>query len=376
MNIPKILNVGYQNRRGTYTEKLAYVVYTDAKGVLRKETSWEGWCDKEIPKDTFDNVPTEGFVLNKGVGGGRGWDGRNEYIRVYDPRDFEFEISVANLLFILQECSSIKGKGLEGEFVYAWDRADLVLLPCCSKEHEECTEFTKNQATKVTKKDMTEGCTYQMRDMTNVMYMGRHPWFSKEYNWNHDNGKSSYLKPCGKKHIFLNLDSENKDPDYIVEAGFTRLAKKTSDEAISDYADAYETMVNSVHCLLPKTVVFEREIVKEKELDYYGRHLFVKEDDKYRSVYIIKSRRYYYHSSHNQQIVIAKSKHSFTPPQVKDGNVKIDTVSFNHYNDDPRNTYHDKDIELVTSMNKLDEKEFFKASMINEKGAKFDLMPK
>jgi hypothetical protein len=41
-----------------------------------------------------------------------GWNARNEYIRVYDPRDFEFEISVSNLLFILRECNCNKGKGL------------------------------------------------------------------------------------------------------------------------------------------------------------------------------------------------------------------------------------------------------------------------
>jgi hypothetical protein len=50
-------------------------------------------------------------------------------VRVYDPRNFEFEISVANLLYILEETSSLKGKGLEGEFVYAWEGKELVLLP-------------------------------------------------------------------------------------------------------------------------------------------------------------------------------------------------------------------------------------------------------
>jgi hypothetical protein len=35
------------------------------------------------------------------------------------PRGFEFEISIPNLLYILQECNSTKG--LDGEFVYAWD---------------------------------------------------------------------------------------------------------------------------------------------------------------------------------------------------------------------------------------------------------------
>jgi hypothetical protein len=34
--------------RGTYTGKLAYVIYFDNKGVLRKKKSWEGWRDKKI----------------------------------------------------------------------------------------------------------------------------------------------------------------------------------------------------------------------------------------------------------------------------------------------------------------------------------------
>ena len=63
--IPKRINVGYQNRLDTYTGKLAYVIYYDEKGTLRKETSWNGWRDKDIPNTEFDNVPTEGFVFNK-----------------------------------------------------------------------------------------------------------------------------------------------------------------------------------------------------------------------------------------------------------------------------------------------------------------------
>jgi hypothetical protein len=127
MIIPKTITVGFQNRSDTYTGKLGYVVYTDAKGVLRKESSWNHWRDKKIDSQTFDNVPTSGFVINKKVGETRyGWNPRMAWVRIYDPRGFEFEISVANLLFILEECTSTKGKGLEGEFVYSWDKADLV----------------------------------------------------------------------------------------------------------------------------------------------------------------------------------------------------------------------------------------------------------
>lgn len=64
-----------------------------------------------------------------------GGNARNEYIRVFDPRGFEFEISVANLLFILQECTSTRGKGLEGEFVYCWSGTEMTLLPVDSAEY-------------------------------------------------------------------------------------------------------------------------------------------------------------------------------------------------------------------------------------------------
>lgn len=127
--IPKKINVGYQNRSGTYTGKLAYIIYYDEKGVLRKERSWNGWRDEDIPNDEFDNEPTEGFVLNKKAGDySTGWDHRQAYCRVYDPRGFEFEITIENLLYILANANCYKGKGLEGEFVYGWSGKDLVLI--------------------------------------------------------------------------------------------------------------------------------------------------------------------------------------------------------------------------------------------------------
>ena len=60
--IPKTINVGYQDRLGTYTGKLAYVIYYDEKGKLRKETSWNGWRDKNIPNNEYDNIPQVGIT--------------------------------------------------------------------------------------------------------------------------------------------------------------------------------------------------------------------------------------------------------------------------------------------------------------------------
>ena len=359
MNIPKVINVGYQKRGGTYTGKLAYVVYTDDKGKLRKEKSWTGWCDDKIKKDEFKNEPMEGFVLNKGVGGQResyGWNARNEYIRVYDPRDFEFEISVANLLFILQECSSIKGKGLEGEFVYAWDRADLVLLPCCSQEYQECVKYTENQIAKVTKDQMVEGCTYQMRNMTNVMYLGRHTWFSKEHNWS--GGTRYCLKPCDKRHIFLDLNSTKQVQNYVVEKGFTKIAKRISDEASPDYANAYEKMQNSVHCLIPTKIIFTKIKIKKEA---YNENAFIKKDDEYYSACVCKK----YYGGGDYEFKIANQP--FVIPEIKSGSVDVGKSNILSYND--RTCTSD-----TKSFIQLQNMEFYKICLVNEKGASYDLM--
>lgn len=165
--IPKTINIGYQNREGTYTGKLAYIIYYDEKGKLRKETSWNGWRDQDIPNEEFENVPTEGFVLNKKVGDcSTGWDHRQAYCRVYDPRNFEFEITIENLLYILENTNSIKGKGLEGEFVYGWSGKDLILIPVESPDYKEIQEYNsivyRNESIKA--KDLIIGATYLTKD--------------------------------------------------------------------------------------------------------------------------------------------------------------------------------------------------------------------
>ena len=106
----------------------------------------------------FDNIPIEGFVLNKKAGGTKnGWNARQTYCRVYDPRGFEIELSIPNLLYILENTNSIKGKGLEGKFVYGWDSKNLVLIPENSPEYKDMVEFSDMQNTNIKKSELILG---------------------------------------------------------------------------------------------------------------------------------------------------------------------------------------------------------------------------
>ncbi len=258
LSIPKVLKVGYQKRSETYTGKLAYVTQIDEKGKHRCENSWNGWRDNKIEPDDFDNEPTSGFVLNKKAGDYRGgWNGRQAWMRIYDPRGFEFEISINNLVFILEECSSIKGKGLEGEFVYSWDGKDLVLLPTSSQEYIESSKFTGLKTKKITKKEMTEGCLYLNKDNDKVMYLGRHDFI--DYSWN------SYKKV--KKHVYKYMEEESGS--YWIQPGFTKLAVKLTEDPVESYADTYEEFIKSKHYDGPSKVTKKRVKFDPKK-DYTG----------------------------------------------------------------------------------------------------------
>lgn len=181
--IPKRINVGFREREDTYTGKLAYVIYYDQKNKLRKEVSWNSWRDKEIPNQEFENIPTEGFVLNKKAGGyATRWSFRQAYSRVYDPRGFEFEITIENLLYILENTNSIKGKGLEGEFVYGWSGGELILIPTASPDYKDLISYNSLLHTKssVQSKELVIGATYLTKANESVIYMGKFPWWKQE----------------------------------------------------------------------------------------------------------------------------------------------------------------------------------------------------
>lgn len=249
LNIPRELRVGYQKRENTYSGKLAYVTYLDKKNKIAKHTSWEHWRTKELGIGEFENKPTEGFVLNKRVGGYKsGWNYRETKCRVYDPRGFEIEITLENLLFILQECTSTKGKGLEGEFVYAWEGPELILLPVCSEDYRLSTEL-QDRKEKIMVRDLKLGAAYKSKEYPYLIYIGKMEW----YLWEEKEDKNAYSpnrwsKPTYEQIRLVKMstfvDVENKKfvgykttdkLDYLIEEHAI-----TADD-IATYVENYKT---------------------------------------------------------------------------------------------------------------------------------------
>lgn len=245
--IPKRINVGYQERSDTYTGKLAYVIYFDEKGVLRKQKSWDEWRDEDIPNVEFDNVPTEGFVLNKRIGGSSGgWDQRQAYCRVYDPRGFEFEITIDNLLYILENTSSIKGKGLEGTFVYGWSGTELILIPTSSPDYKTFVEYSENvsNAENIRAKDLVLGARYLMKNGDEVVYMGK-----RDYGYEiKENPDIDFFEWCdgGQRFWFA---KKNLYGGYKFEQLKTiskgKIIKCLDANTTLEYSEIYENMIKN-----------------------------------------------------------------------------------------------------------------------------------
>jgi hypothetical protein len=310
MQIPKKLKVGYQNRSDTYTGKLAYVIYYDEKGELRKVKSWSDWCDKKCGENEYENVPTSGFVLNKKVGDYKSdWNHRMAHIRVYDPRGFEFEITVENLLYILQECTSVKGKGLDGEFVYAWDKKDLVLLPVSSQEYVSCAEFTAGLSKKVSKSDMKEGCVYITKKQEHVIYLGKQQWFEGNYYFPRENkeiGVAYKFEDKGTRHVFAFIgEDESKFHKWFCDTGFTKISSKVSDVISTEYAEKFEEFKNSFQGSGVKFPDFKPNNEKTERI-YGNLRVIVMLDKEFFEVNLFSKSSYWY-GQHDETIKLNRT---------------------------------------------------------------------
>jgi len=233
--VPERIKVGYQNRKGTYTGRLAYVIYYDQTGKLRKEKSWQSWRHKDIEPDEFENVPMAGLVLNKKAGGGQShWNTRQTYCRVHDPRGFEIEITVPNLLWILENTDCTRGKGLEGEFVYGWDGTELLLVPTTSPDYKEIKEASAilNTGTWLKGKDLTPGAVYLTNKNERLIYLGRFEF----YPYSRWEMKSEGSK--GKRHFFTREDEFR----LVVLSSLTRKVLREVGDPVFNYAELMDRL--------------------------------------------------------------------------------------------------------------------------------------
>lgn len=250
--IPKKLKIGFQTRSGTFTGKLAYVIYYDEKGKLRKEQSWEGWRDKSIEPIELDNTALTGFVLNKGIQRHNydHWGSGRSVIRVHHPEGFEFEISVDNLVGILMH-SDVSKRDILEKCVFAWSGTDLVLLPVNSEAYEQSVAYTNKQGAKVSAKSLVLGRRYSLKKSASILtYIGYYECFefdkvygepqrlSVSYPYRSFSPSTQLQHARGKKHVF-------HDGSRFVTPSMSALSGEVADDIADNFAELVDEFLSN-----------------------------------------------------------------------------------------------------------------------------------
>ena len=255
--IPQKLKVGFRKREDTFNGKLAYVIYIDSQGKLRKEKSWNSWRDKEIDVVDLDNIPISGFMLNKGHTryAWSSFGSNRTVIRIHDPRGIEFEITPENLVGLLMhtDCSR---REIQDKLIYAWDGTELVLLPTSSIEYKDATKYTNLQGLKVSAKDLKLGATYLTKKQKVVIYLGR--FFDYEWHYKYNNNSYNRERTGKKYHMFVSEDLSNFFPIKSISG---TLAKCINSVCIDDYAN----LVDKYYADIRSSTIVEYKILPKPQ---------------------------------------------------------------------------------------------------------------
>lgn len=244
--IPKKLRVGFQERHDTYTGKLSYIIYYDLDGNIKREKSWSGWCDSRLGSLEIDNTPQRGFIINKDVQRYGHFGSGRSIVRIYDPRDFEFEIGVDNLIAILMH-SDVSKRDIAEECVFAWggNGATLVLLPINSTEYQDAIEYTKRSSTVLDVSHLVPGQYYTKRKDNGVLlYMGYYPWMDEAYSYEIGDYR---LVSKGKKHIFWDPTANTQYYSSFVAFNPAQLSAPTDDPIDEKFSTILEKLQQSKH---------------------------------------------------------------------------------------------------------------------------------
>jgi len=121
-------------------------------GTPHRRYSWKKVEGKDYKfNENMLNDPQLGFHITKSISRSGGWSGNNKLIRIFDPRGFELEISVDNLVKLMSMTTFIDGE-CQTECVWGRDGSRNVLLPVNSQLYTDAvanTTYSDNKGIKL-----------------------------------------------------------------------------------------------------------------------------------------------------------------------------------------------------------------------------------
>lgn len=252
--IPTEIHVGFQYSNKKYNHEsrkyelvdeslLGFATYIDAKGVFRKEHSWEEWRDKEISVKKLENKPLNNFSIGNVKKRSTDWFGSGRHVwRVLDPRGFELEITSENLQAIIDQCDISSGV-IDGELIWVWSPAGkMALIPVESEDYKSATEFTKiTKAKAISKKDYGS-CDMVMTSKGDVVqFIGE--YFVLQANSTYKNSESVSTLKYIKRAIVRRADNFEYYPGFKVVEVINKLSLVDNTKLYEEHLNIFNNVL-------------------------------------------------------------------------------------------------------------------------------------
>ncbi len=223
IKIPKTVYVGFQGRRTQDEVPLGFMTpYEDNAAGQKRRDSVDNWAkghsyyggasQKTFNSVIMENEPMIGFKIGRAIRRTGGWNGSGaSYVRIEDPRGFELEITIENLVMCMGDTIIHDGE-LAQECVWGRDGGRNILLPTNSEPYRHSLDTAERVAAVLSLKDVKPGDEITLLTGEKGLYLGGMYALSRtqESDYENDRTVTSLAVDSKKRYVLREVGEDGK----------------------------------------------------------------------------------------------------------------------------------------------------------------------
>lgn len=299
IKIPEKVYVGFQGRRWQDEVPLGFMTpYTDDKAGEKRRATVDKWAKGYHNQKTFNSVimenkPMIGFKIGRAIRRSRSWSSSGaSKVRIEDPRGFELEITIENLV-MLMDGNLIENGELVGECVWGRDGGDNILLPLNSEPYKHSMSTKAAISSAISLREINPGDHIKLiTGEEGVYFGGMYPIGRDTYG-----DDSQKVNVSNKRYVLKVKDTDGNDAYHAwssikvgdvlqrAEKKLTSLEMETeiaeavakNPKCVNEHSNGYSILVGFTCSNAVTTVKVDQVDFMETELtgamnDYYAKH--------------------------------------------------------------------------------------------------------
>lgn len=206
--------------------------YEDNAAGRKRQAQVDGWSRGKMNTVIIENKPMIGFRVSRGLRR-LGWAHHATSVRIEDPRGFEVDISVSNMMMLTDNNLLENGEILR-ECVWGRDGGMNVLLPVNSQPYLDATVNTERMASTVNSRSVQLGDVVLLKSGVQGRYLGSmYPWKQEQSNSAYKQPYNLTFKQHDKKYHMVQVKLDNGAFSYQGYASLGASSIVNSDDPLT-----------------------------------------------------------------------------------------------------------------------------------------------